>query len=261
MLGTYTGVAPTPALTESVSRIVAWKLANGYRDPNGQVTLVSGGGGTSKYPAGTPVTLPTIFGHRDVGNTDCPGVGGYQQLPRIRQRVTELMGAWASSPIYAKWRATGADAGPLQGAFSLESDAAHGGRWATFASDTKSVYWSAATDAWTIQGAIRDKWATFGWEWGPLGYPTTDELTTPDGVGHFNHFQGANGSIYWTPSTGAHEVRGAIRDHWATLGWELSYLGYPTSDEYAIPGGRRSDFQGGYLIWESATGRVADSRY
>jgi stage II sporulation protein D len=51
-------------------------------------------------------------------------------------------------------------------------------------------------------------------------------------------------------------VRGAIRARWAQLGWENSRLGFPTSDEYAIPGGRRSDFQGGYITWTPATGAV-----
>jgi len=129
MLGTLTDVAPTAALLEAVSRIVAWKLAGSYRDPNGQVTLISAGGGTSKYPAGTPVTLPTIFGHRDTGYTECPGNLGYQQLPAIRQRVSELIGDWRSSPVYAKWQNTGADGGPLGGVFEVEADAANGGRW------------------------------------------------------------------------------------------------------------------------------------
>ena len=42
-----------------------------------------------------------------------------------------------------------------------------------------------------------------------LGYPTTNEQTTTDGIGRYNHFQ--KGSIYWSPTTGAHEVFGLIR--------------------------------------------------
>lgn len=71
-----------------------------------------------------------------------------------------------------------------------------------------------------------------GWERSVLGYPTTDETTTPDGIGRFNHFAGTGGaSIYWTPNTGAHEVYGVIRQLWSELGWERSPLGYPTSGE------------------------------
>jgi uncharacterized protein with LGFP repeats len=120
-----------------------------------------------------------------------------------------------------------------------------------------SIYWSASTGAHEIQGAIRDKWASLGWENSFLGFPTTNETSTPDKVGRFNHFEG--GSIYWSPNTGAHEVHGAIRDLWAQLGWENSQLGFPTSDEFAIAGGgRRSNFQNGcYINWFPATGATA----
>ena len=91
-----------------------------------------------------------------------------------------------------------------------------------------------------------------------LGYPTTDETGTPDGVGRFNHFSNS-GSIYWTPSTGAWSVHGAIRSKWASMGWERSCLGYPVSDEFAIPGGRQSNFQGGLISFSFATGVARSS--
>jgi hypothetical protein len=119
------------------------------------------------------------------------------------------------------------------------------GRYSVFQGG--SIYWSPKTGAHEVHGAIRDLWARLGWEKGFLGYPLTNEMTAPDGVGRYEHFQG--GSIYWSPKTGAHVVYGAIRDKWASLGWERSALGYPTSDEYDFQGGRRSDFQGGHILW------------
>ncbi|MFD2414989.1 trypsin-like serine protease [Amycolatopsis pigmentata] len=116
--------------------------------------------------------------------------------------------------------------------------------------DEASIYWSPSTGAHEIQGAIRGKWASMGWETGP-GYPTTDETSTADGVGRFNDFTN-NTSIYWTPTTSVHAVAGTIRDTWTSLGRETSALGYPTSDEYDIPGGRRSDFQNGYITWNAS---------
>jgi hypothetical protein len=123
-----------------------------------------------------------------------------------------------------------------------------------------SIYWHPATGAHEVHGAIRDKWESLGWERSFLGYPTTDETATPDGKGRFNHFQG--GSIYWHPATGAHEVHGAIRDRWKGLGWERSFLGYPTTDETATPDGkgRFNRFQGGSIYWHPDTGvRVGKS--
>ena len=93
----------------------------------------------------------------------------------------------------------------------------------------QSVFQSSA-GAFEVHGAIREKYLALGAEASILGYPRTDESSTPDGRGRFNHFQG--GSIYWTPGTGAHEVHGLIRDGWSALGWERNpQLGYPISDE------------------------------
>jgi uncharacterized protein with LGFP repeats len=119
-----------------------------------------------------------------------------------------------------------------------------------------SIYFHPDLGAHEVHGAIRDKWASMGWERSFLGYPVTDETVTPDGVGRFNHFQG--GSTFWTPATGAHELHGAIREKWASLGWERSYLGYPTSDEMDAPGDERiSIFEGGSITWTADRGAIA----
>jgi uncharacterized protein with LGFP repeats len=122
-----------------------------------------------------------------------------------------------------------------------------------------SIYWKPQTGAHEVHGDIRIKWAQLGGTRGFLGFPVTDELGTPDGHGRYNHFEG--GSIYWTPETRAHEVHGAIRDKWASLGWERGRLRYPTSDERPTPDGhgRYSNFQGGAIFWTPEHG--ADVRY
>jgi hypothetical protein len=91
MLGNYeTATAPQPMI-DSVAAIIAWKFSLFNIDPLGNTRLTSGGGGTAKYAAGTAVTLPTIFGHRDVGSTACPGQYGYAQLGPIRQKAAGLL--------------------------------------------------------------------------------------------------------------------------------------------------------------------------
>jgi uncharacterized protein with LGFP repeats len=128
-----------------------------------------------------------------------------------------------------------------------------------------SIYFTNNMGAFSIHGAIRAEWASLGYERSFLGYPATDEWPTPDGVGRFNHFSSidqpwaVDGSIYWTPTTGAHEVHGAIRAEWASLGYERSCLGYPTGDETGIPGGRESTFQHGNITY-SFSMRVASVR-
>ncbi len=54
-------------------------------------------------------------------------------------------------------------------------------------------------------------------------------------------------------------MHGAIRDAWTAQGWEAGSLGFPVSDEYAVPGGRASAFQGGTLTYSFVTGQVTRS--
>jgi len=105
---------------------------------------------------------------------------------------------------------------------------------------------------------ISQKYASLGGATGFFGKPTIPETTAPDGVGRFRHYE--HGSIYFHPSTAAHEVHGLIRQRWAQLGWEKSYLGYPMTDEMDLydGSGRVSKFQGGELVWRSATNLVSE---
>jgi hypothetical protein len=106
-----------------------------------------------------------------------------------------------------------------------------------------------------VHGAILAEYVAHGEEAGFLGYPTTDERATPDNTGRYVHFE--RGSIYWSYSTGAHEVHGAIRDKWASVGWERSWLGFPTFGEMAFDdGGRVSQFQNGSVYWWPDTGAI-----
>ncbi|GAA2337028.1 PQQ-dependent sugar dehydrogenase [Saccharopolyspora halophila] len=162
--------------------------------------------------------------------------------------------------IRVKWADLGWERGPMGYPTTDETRTPDGvGRFNHF-SKAASIYWTPGTGAHGVAGAIRVEWRRVGWETGPMGYPTTDETRTPDGVGRFNHFSKA-ASIYWTPGTGAHEVHGRIRERWVALGWERSYLGYPTTGEFAVSGGRQSNFQHGYVRWFAANNTVIDRRY
>lgn len=93
-----------------------------------------------------------------------------------------------------------------------------------------AIFYHPQSGTFEVHGAILEKYRELGAEASILGYPTTNETGTPDGVGRFNHFQ--RGSIYWTPATWAHEIHGLIRNYWAERGWERNpQLGYPLTDE------------------------------
>jgi C1A family cysteine protease len=184
--------------------------------------------------------------HDDGTEDQCKSVGNAVVTVRVTHAQV------GSSPIDVKFVAMGGDA--VFGMPKEPEKAAPDGTGRFRYYEHGSIYWHPSTGAHEVHGAIWDKWASLRWETGSLGYPTTDEKKAPDGRGRYNHFQ--NGSIYWTPQTGAHEVRGAIRDKWAAMGWERSSLGYPTSDElpWGTGGGRISHFQHGSIVWDSQGG-------
>jgi hypothetical protein len=49
--------------------------------------VVSAGGATNRYPAGSRPSFERISGHRDGNGTACPGNGLYGQLPQLRAMV------------------------------------------------------------------------------------------------------------------------------------------------------------------------------
>ena len=108
---------------------------------------------------------------------------------------------------------------------------------------------------WRIPvSAIGKKYQELGGASGWLGVSASAVSSALDGRGLYQHFQ--NGSIYWSPETKAHEVYGLIREKWASLGWERSFLGYPLTDELVTPDGRGryNHFQGGSIYWTPGTG-------
>jgi hypothetical protein len=100
MLGDYSQVDTPQVMLDSVAAIMAWKLDLYGVNPKGTTQLTSGGGGTSRYAAGAVVTLPTIFAHRDVGSTTCPGQYAYDRMGQLREMVGARMGsAPGGSPV------------------------------------------------------------------------------------------------------------------------------------------------------------------
>jgi uncharacterized protein with LGFP repeats len=172
---------------------------------------------------------------------------------------TARTGAWSiHGSILDRWASMGWERSVLGYPVTDETPTPDGsGRFNHF-NKNGSIYWTPRIGARSIHGAILDKWASMGWERSVLGYPVTDEIGTPDGIGRFNFFSG-HGSIYWTARTGAWSIHGAILDKWASMGWEGSCLGYPIGDEFAIPSGRQSNLQHGFVTYSFSSGRATSS--
>ncbi|GAB3702238.1 alpha/beta hydrolase-fold protein [Corynebacterium nasicanis] len=115
------------------------------------------------------------------------------------------------------------------------------------------AYWSPDTGAHALFGAINARYHHIGGPASWLGFPKTGELTTPDGVGRYVHFE--HGSIYFTPATGAVEVPASTMAAWGTANWERGPLGYPTGAPRDVNGGQVQEFQKGAVVTNS-TGRA-----
>ncbi|WP_324192509.1 alpha/beta hydrolase-fold protein [Nocardia transvalensis] len=116
------------------------------------------------------------------------------------------------------------------------------------------VVWSPGTGAHPVGGMIGGTYAGAMGPAGPLGMPTGDERPLPDGRGRYQTFQ--DGSVYWTPQTGAQVVRGAILAEWARQGYERGPAGYPTAPEQKTPNrdGVVQGFENGPLYFSTKTG-------
>ena len=153
--------------------------------------------------------------------------------------------------IWAKYLAVG---GPARWGFpTTDESAAPDGRYSAF--ERLIIGWTPTYGAHTVANGDLIEYRKIG---GPASYgiPYIDEARTPDTRGSYQHFTPVTStgrSIYYYPGIGSHEVHGGIRATWASLGWERSRLGYPTTDEFSVPGGRRSTFQHGYIFWNATT--------
>jgi len=192
MIGQFDDTPPTDVQLRTVGRLLGWRMSLDHLNPHGTVTLTSAGGQYTFFPAGAKATLPTIFAHRDVGNTDCPGNAGYAALPQIREiaarfnRPPGLMDSLRGGAIFTKWEAMGGKDGPLGAPTSPEGAADGDARYATF--EHGAIYWSPPSGPQPLTGAIYEAWASLGYERGALGLPTSAEIQEPQWiVQNFQH--------------------------------------------------------------------------
>ncbi|GGN99436.1 LGFP repeat-containing protein [Nocardia rhizosphaerihabitans] len=158
---------------------------------------------------------------------------------------------WPTAAIGTRYAELTGPTGPLGDCTSGEHDT-ESGRVQDF--DHGAIYWSPSTGAWEVYGLIGQEYQRLGGPGSPLKWPVSGELSTPNGVGRFNRFQ--TGNIYSSPA-GTYPVYGAIFTEWARQGYENGRLGFPTSEETDVPGGRRTNFEHGWIEWNAATGQLA----
>jgi len=248
--GTSGGTAPSLVIIYGTNNCTYYpqtghSVCGAIRD---HYNALGGPNGFLGYPTSDEITNPDGVGKRNTFQN-----GGDYIYWSPATGAAEIGGA-----IVAHWGNYGYETGPLGYPTSDELGTPNGaGRYNVFQNVNDHIYWTPATGAQEIGGSIFTHWGDYGFEAGRLGFPTTDETGTPDGFGRFNHFQSSNGSIYYSPATGTHEIEGAIAAHWAQLGYETGILGYPTTDEIANPDNRGAHnlfSKSGGMWWSPTTG-------
>ena len=98
-MGNYDVVAPSEEVVDAMARATAYYLYRDGIDARGRVTLTSGG--STKYAAGTPVTVDTIFPHRATSATACPGQHLMARFDDLRDRAEAIATAAGQPPAPA----------------------------------------------------------------------------------------------------------------------------------------------------------------
>ncbi|MCE5290638.1 MAG: esterase [Nocardiaceae bacterium] len=216
---------------------VAWSKDTGAQAMGGRIGgLYSATGGTAGplgLPTGPEKALPN-------------GIGRFQSFKNGVVYWSPITGAasvrGAIKDAYAK---QGFERGPLRLPVADEHKTPKkNGAVQPFQGGT--ILFSPATGAHAVQGKIQDKYASTGWENGPLGFPKSDEAALKN-MGRVTLFEGGN--IYWSPATGNAWVikNGPVMNAYKAAGYEKGKLGYPTGDESPIPGGVQQTFQFGVI--------------
>ena len=156
----------------------------------------------------------------------------------------------ASSAINAAYRAAGGTGGPLgarQGEqFAIEPD----GAGQAFAGGT--IFYSPATGAQALTGAILEKFDAAGGPTGDLGLPNAPESDGGVPGSRVSSFAAQdNPVIFSTGEHGAVIVRGAMKAAWDKLGGAAGALGVPVADQSAEGDKVTQKFGGGQLTWDA----------
>lgn len=217
---------PVPAAAETaLEQLLAWRLDLAHVDPLATLNVVSSG--SDRFPAGIPVFLRAVSGHRDTGFTACPGDALYARLGTIATRTRALglpklyeptvagslggtlrFRARLSSPL--PWTVTITDAAGAALASGSGSGAAVDWSWDTSSLGLSGVRWriDAGATVTAATGALGTRAPGTGGVGVPLPTPTPGLAITGAAVDPETITPNADGSddtttLTYTTSTAA----------------------------------------------------------
>ncbi|MEA5520458.1 S8 family serine peptidase, partial [Limnoraphis robusta] len=105
---------------------------------------------------------------------------------------------------------------------------------------------------------INNEYQAMGWLLGNSTGPIAGAGNSPQGTSGLWQSYSA-GTIHWTPQYGAVALWLDLQREYNDLGGSGSWLGFPTRREYDWNGGKRTDFEGGYIYWDGQRAKAYHS--
>ena len=192
VIGNYTSAAIPQAARDALVKLLAWRLDVAHVDPLSFVNVFSGG--NQKFPAGIPVNLRAISGHRDTYFTECPGTALYAQLPSLAQAVAASGGPKLYAPavqgkVGSLLRFTARLSAPLPWTVAIADGS--GVNVATGGGTGNAIDWSWDSSAaapgryaWTIAAgpSVRPATGTFTVKGAPVSAPALTDVSVSPSV-------------------------------------------------------------------------------
>jgi uncharacterized protein with LGFP repeats len=206
---TLDGARPGSKVSRFVGGGIWWSAATGAREVHGEILrkylMLGGEGGLLALPTSDEMDYAP-GGKRSTfqGGTIAwsPGTGAFEVHGAILERYNALGGAKSFLGF------------PVSDETDTRGVGGVAGKLSRFAGGT--IYWSPATGAFEVHGAIRERYEAIGGPASEFGFPTTNETAVGTCGVRYNGFQ--HGVVAWTPGLGAV----AIRELELHLGWVKS---------------------------------------
>jgi hypothetical protein len=235
LLGNYetqrsNGTTPPPAMLDALESLLAWKLGMYGRDALGTTTLTSAGGPDTRYPAGQVVTFNVIAGHRDAGDTLCPGNEVYSRLPQIRSATEmDMLGAALVGPKVA------ADFSPDDGDVVVTAGMLSPGTWRLDVKNGAGALVRTLTGSGSSVNAVWDRTDSSGAQV-PNGPYRLTLSSTQNGID----------AIPWSANIVLGRSIGAINQAFSGAPGSLTVQGWVLRDRTATSTSVRVKVDGGY---------------
>ena len=159
-------------------------------------------------------------------------------------------GFWfITNNIKERWTTLGAEKSLLGLPLSQSIKAGNSG-WQEF--ENGFIIGNATTGFWESKGAIREYWASIGYQSSPAGWPVGSEKYDATNQTWSQEYQ--HGTIVGNGNTGFWLITNNIKERWTTLGAEKSLLGLPLSQSIKAGNSGWQEFENGFIIGNATTG-------